>query len=187
MEFIISGLLLWSIVHLMPALTPSMRERLISRFGENTFKLIFTALIILSITLIVYGWRNSTTSIIYQPVLALKPLAITMLFFSFIFFASAIQPTRVLTFIRHPQLMFVLVWSLAHLILNGEFRSIVVFGCLGVWALLEILFINKRDGAWNKPDVPSLTQEIKGLILGIILFVLLIFGHGFISGIVLNF
>jgi len=112
MELIITGLLLWSIVHLIPAVTPSLREGLISRLGENTFKLIFTLMIILSITLIVYGWKHSVTTGLYQLPVIIQPLALVLIFFSFILFTSAILPTRLLQFIRHPQLMFVISWAL---------------------------------------------------------------------------
>jgi len=187
MELIITGLLLWSIVHLIPAAVPSLREGLISRLGENTYKLLFTLTIIISITLMVYGWKHSITTDLYQPIAILKPLALVLVFFSFLLFASAILPTRLLRLIRHPQLMFVISWALAHLLLNGDSRSVIVFGSLGIWALLEMFFINKRDGGWTKTIPPSLAQELKSLLLSIFLFAVAMIAHYYVSGIALNF
>jgi len=125
------------------------------------------------------------TTGLYQLPVIIKPLALVLIFFSFILFASAILPTRLLQFIRHPQLMFVISWALAHLLLNGDSRSVVVFGGLGIWAILEIFFINRRDGDWVKPTTPAVAQELKSLLLSIILFAVTFSGHFFVSGIAL--
>jgi len=81
--------------------------------------------------------------------------------------------------------MFVISWALAHLLLNGDSRSVVVFGGLGIWAILEIFFINRRDGDWVKPTTPAVAQELKSLLLSIILFAVTFSGHFFVSGIAL--
>ena len=41
---------------------------------------------------------------------------------------------------------------MSHLLANGDGRSIVLFGGLGLWAVVAIVAINRRDGAWQKPE-----------------------------------
>ena len=85
--------------------------------------------------------------------------------------------------LRHPQLTGVLIWAAAHLMMNGDSRSLVLFGGLGSWALLEIIFINRRDGAWVKPEVPGIGQEIKILAISLVAFLALMFGHPWFAGV----
>ena len=71
---------------------------------------------------------------------------------SFILFVASQTPNNIRRHVRHPQMMAVVLWSLAHLHVNGDPRSILLFGGLGVWAVLEILFCNRRDEVWRKPE-----------------------------------
>ena len=38
MKIMITGLILWSLVHLIPSVTPSLKQSLKTRLGENGFK-----------------------------------------------------------------------------------------------------------------------------------------------------
>ena len=37
--------------------------------------------------------------------------------------------------LRHPMLTGVVVWAVAHLLVNGDVASLVLFGWLGLWAV----------------------------------------------------
>jgi len=56
---------------------------------------------------------------------------------------------------------------------------------MGVWAILEIIFINKRDGEWEKPAKPGIFTEIKSFAVSLILFVAILYGHSYLSGVAL--
>jgi len=186
MDIILIGLFLWISVHLIPAVTPQFKNYLLNKLGENNYKLLFTISIAFSIFLIVYGWRHSTTSFLYVLPDMIYTISSILLLFSCVLFASTILPTRLLKFIRHPQLLFVLCWSVAHLLINGDSRSVLLFSGMAIWAILEIIFINKRDGDWIKMEKnPMLSTEIKSIILSLALFAAIIFGHEYLSGIAL--
>ncbi|MCP3675516.1 MAG: NnrU protein [Gammaproteobacteria bacterium] len=185
MEILVLGLILWIFVHLVPAMTPKLKKILVLRMGANNFKLLFTILIVSSVSLIVYGWRNSETSILYILPDFVYPISTAILLLSYLLFASAIFPNRFLSFIRHPQLMFIIAWAVAHLLVNGDIRSITLFSGMGAWAIMEIAFINKRDGVRVKKAAPTLTITIKSFVLGLVLFFATVFGHQFLSGVAL--
>jgi uncharacterized membrane protein len=112
-----------------------------------------------------------------------KPLSLILLLVAFFLFGAAKHQTRIKRVIRHPQLASVIVWSSAHLLLNGDSRSVVLFGWMGCWAVLEIVFINKREGPWIKPESPGWKQEIKGGLISLAIFVVVIFLHPYIAGV----
>ena len=62
--------------------------------------------------------------------------------------------------------------------LNGDSRSLLLFGVLGAWCVVEILLINRRDGAWQKPEAPPLGTDIATAVVAVVVFVALIAFHG---------
>lgn len=75
------------------------------------------------------------------------------------------------------------VWALSHLLTNGTTRALVLFGGIGLWALIEIILINRRDGAYTKPEAPEFSEEVKGLFFsaGMLIAVLLL--HPYFTGV----
>ena len=66
---------------------------------------------------------------------------------------------------------------------TGERRSLVLFGGLALWAIATIGFINRRDGAWVKPDPQPMTAELKPLVAAIVAWGLLVLVHPYIAGV----
>ena len=69
----------------------------------------------------------------------------------------------------------VLLWSAAHLLANGDSRSVSLFGGLAVWAVLEIILINRRDGPRGEKPIASIQQDLVALVIGGVVFALV--GH----------
>ncbi len=105
------------------------------------------------------------------------------MFVSLAFFLGSAIPSNLQRVIRHPQLMGVAVWAIGHLLANGDQRSLLLFGGIGLWTVAEILSLNARDGAWEKPEPIPLTAELKPLGIGAIAFVVLAFAHPYIAGV----
>lgn len=183
MTFLIAGLCLWAIVHFIPSAGISIRNQLIERFGQKGYTASFSILIVISLLLIVFGWRSTTPVFLYVLPEAVKPVALFLLVLTFFLFVAAKRPTRIKRVVRHPQLSSVIVWSVAHLLLNGDSRSVILFGSLAAWAVLEIIFINKRDGQWIKPVAPGWKQEIILGVISLIVFVVVVIAHPYIAGV----
>ncbi len=182
MTLLIAGLLLWTVVHFTPSIGVSVKRKWIDLMGQKGYAASFSLLIVLSLVLIVLGWKSTTPTFLYALPAATKPIALLLLVVAFFLFAAARLPTRIKRLVRHPQLSSVIVWSSAHLLLNGDSRSVVLFSWLGIWALLEIIFINKREGKWVKPDAPSWKQEIIWGLVSLAIIIVAVLAHPYISG-----
>ena len=183
MTMLISGLLIWSLVHLLPALAPQHKQAIISRRGEKVYKLAFTICILASLALIIFGWRSTSPVFLYQVPVGLMHFAKLLVLIAFILFGASNYPTRIRNFIRHPQLTAVVVWASAHLIMNGDSRSIWLFGGLAIWAILEMVLINRRDTEWVKQPAPGWGREIRGFIISLVVFVVFVMIHPYIAGV----
>ncbi len=183
MALLVSGLLLWSLVHLIPSAGAPLRSATVGRLGENAYKGLFSLAIALSLVMIILGWRGTTPSYLYTLPGFVKHLAMALLVIAFLLFGAARQPTRIKRMIRHPQLTAVTVWAAAHLLLNGDSRALVLFGWLGFWAILEMVCINRRDGAWHKPPAPSWGVELRSALISLAVMVLIVVLHPYIAGV----
>lgn len=183
MAYLIIGLIIWSSVHFVPSIGLSIKTSVVKRFGNNAYTAIFSLLIVFSLVLIVFGWRNTTPTYLYFLPMTVKPISMFLLVIAFLLFGAAKHPTRIKRIIRHPQLASVVVWSSAHLLMNGDSRSVLLFGWLGVWAILEMVLINKREGPWVKPEVPGWKGEVKGSLISLAIFVVVVFLHPYIAGV----
>jgi uncharacterized membrane protein len=186
MELLIAGLLIWSLVHLAPSLAAPLKQKLVTQLGENVYKLLFAVLIFASLALIIFGWRSTVASHLYQLPGFTRHIGMLLVLIAFILFGASNYPTRIKQFIRHPQMAAVIVWASAHLVLNGDSRSILLFGGLGLWAILEIVFINRRDGEWVKQPAPGWAMEARGLAISLVVFVVVVMLHPYMTGVAIR-
>ena len=105
------------------------------------------------------------------------------MFVALLLFAASGMTTNIKRVLRHPQLTGVATWGAAHLLANGDLRSLVLFGGLGLWAIVAMLCINRRDGAWQKPELQPMLGEWKPLAAAVAGFVVLYLLHPWIAGV----
>lgn len=184
MAMLISGLLIWIAVHLFPTITPISRQRMVTRLGSGPYQAIFSLLIIAGLLLIVFGWRSTVPGHVYSPPDGLRHAAMLLVVIGFIFMVAASFPTRIKRILRHPQLTGVLLWAIAHLLLNGDSRSVLVFGAVAVWTLISMVMINRRDGTWVKPEIAGgWGREIIIVVIGLGISAIAVRFHQYLSGI----
>lgn len=183
MSLLVLGVVLWCAVHLMPAVAQPLRQKLVAALGEQPYRGVFALFIVAGIVLMVLGWRSTPAAAVYAaPVWGHYAAAPLMLLAFFLFVASG-QKTNVERLIRHPQLTSVIIWAGAHLLSRGDSRSLVLFGTLGVWALLEIPLISRRQGAWQRPAPAPLKAELKPLAIAVVVFLVVSALHPYLFGV----
>ncbi|MBT8139800.1 MAG: NnrU family protein [Gammaproteobacteria bacterium] len=182
MTLIIVGVILWSVLHLFPALAHAKRITVIEKIGIGKYKLLFTLLIFASIACMVFGWRNTAPELLYVASWLPLHLAYVLIYSGVFLMVASGFNTRVKQLIRHPQLTGFAIWAAMHALLNGDTRALVLFGGLALWAIIEIFALNVRDGEWHKPQPPSRLRELKPLLTSVALFALLFFIHPYLSG-----
>ena len=183
MSLLIAGVVLWSFVHLVPAALPGVRANLTTKFGEMPYKGLFALDIIIALALIVFGWKSALPTALYAPPLYGSPIPSVFLFLSILLLVASSLPNNLKRFVRHPQMASVILWSAGHMLTNGDSRSVVLFGGFAIWAILEIVFINRRDGQWQKPkSTPLLSDAIAGVV-AVAVFAALVYFHAALFGV----
>lgn len=177
------GVIVWSAAHVMPCLAPGVRAALIERIGMNGYKIAFTAAIVSSIVLMVVGWQSAVADIVYEPPAWGRHLAMLLMLIAFLLFAFSHGESNVRRFMRHPQLTAVVVWAIAHLLANGDSRSVVLFGVIGLWALVEMVLLSRRDAPPALPEPRPWSAELKPVVIGVVVYVVMFLLHPYLFGV----
>jgi len=183
MELLAGGIILWAVVHLFPAVAVPLRARLIGAMGEKPYKGVFALVMFAALGMIIVGWRSTPPVAVYSPPSWSRELAFLLMFFSIVLFGASHARTNIKRFVRHPQLSSIMLWSLAHLVANGDSRSLVLFGGMLVWAMIEVPLINGRQGEWVKPERAAMKSEVIGILISVVVFLVLIALHPQFAGV----
>ncbi|MEJ6403421.1 NnrU family protein [Yoonia sp. 2307UL14-13] len=165
MILLILGLILWSAAHFWKRAAPNHR----AGFGEAG-KGIVTAVLVAAIVLMIFGYRMADGAVYWGRNSAMVVINNLLMLFAFYLFASSGAKTRITRFIRHPQLTAVIVWSVAHLLVNGDTESFVLFGGLLAWAIAEIVIINRAVPDWTPAHDVPIRKEFTAIIATLVVF-----------------
>lgn len=183
MILLILGMLLWSGAHLLPSVARPFRTSLINRLDAQKYQGLFALTILVSLALIIFGWRSTPPVPVYAVPAWGRMAAILLVLPALVLFVASGIPTNIKRIVRHPQLAGVAVWSLGHLFANGESRSLVLFGGMGLWALVAMATINRRDGAWQRPEPTPLSGDLKPVVGAAVVYAVLLFAHPYLTGV----
>lgn len=146
MALLVLGLGLWIFGHLAKRLVPGF-----SRAMKGSERGATTALVLIGTVAMVLGYRAADGAFFWGRTPALVGVNNLMMLVAVYLFAAAGMKTALTRRMRHPMLTGVLIWAVAHLLVNGDAPSFVLFGGLGLWALAEIVLINRAVPHWSAP------------------------------------
>ena len=182
MSLLVAGLVLFMAIHLIPK-APRLRLALVERLGEKPYRGAFGAVVLLSLVAIVWGFARSPFAEVYEPpawghraTMVLVPIALVL-------FAAANMPTHIRALVRHPMLLGLLLWAFAHLLSNGEVRSVVLFAGFAVFAAAEIVSAIARGKGPPTEPAPRIAMDVAAVIGGVIVAGVLAGLHGALFGV----
>ena len=144
MTLLILGLLLWWAAHLFKRAAPEARANLGDR-GKGYVAIGLGA----ALVLMVIGYRGAEFVQVYSPLPGMGHANNTLMLISVFLFGVGGTKGTLYPRMRHPMLWGTVIWSVAHLLVNGDLASLVLFGGIGLWALVEMAVINRTP--WQRP------------------------------------
>src|SRR5207237_2035887 len=130
-----------------------LRDTLVLRLGEGPYRGAFALASVIGLVWMIYAYRHAPSVGLWAPLPGLRPAAFALVFVAFLFVGIALatpSPTRVGMETRlaqgtdmargmsrvtcHPFLCGVALWSLLHLIVNGDRASKTLFGSIHLLA-----------------------------------------------------
>jgi uncharacterized membrane protein len=172
MAILIIGLVLFLGVHSLPFLAPTWRESLQVRIGEVPYKGLASVLNLTGFLLILwgYGLARQEPFTVYAPPVWTAHLALLILVPVFPLLFAAFLPGRIQTWAKHPMLLAVILWALAHLIANGNLADLVLFGSFLAWSLADRISFMWRTAPPVQGAPPGKWNDWIALGLGLLLY-----------------
>lgn len=186
---LILGIVVFLGVHLVPT-SPELKAGLVERFGMTVYKIAFAALSLLGLVLIVLGYHKlqmmpDKNVILWEPPVFAKHIAIALMLPAMIFLMAYLVPSRIGRALKHPMLISIKTWALAHLVANGDLASLILFGSFLAYAVYDRITLKRRPAA--QPATGVATSPVNDVIVvggGIALFAaILLWAHQFLIGV----
>lgn len=165
MIWIALGLLIWSAAHLFKRWAPDRRAAM-GDAGRGAVALT----ILVGLVLMVIGYRQADGAVFWGRSPMLTGINNLLMLFSVYLFAAAGMKTALARRMRHPMLTAVKVWAVAHLLVNGDVPSFLLFGGLLIWAVIEVIVINRAEPGWTPPEAAPPRKEVVALIASVAVF-----------------
>lgn len=168
MTLLILGLILWIAAHFFKRVAPDARAKL-----GDPGKGLVAVLIVGSIVLMVIGYRAADFIYLWNPPSFMVHINNLLMLIAFwVYGSSAAKDAKAWPAYktRHPQLLAVKIWALAHLLVNGDLASVILFGGLLAWAVVSVILINRAEPDWTPPAPAGRATYIRLTIISLVLF-----------------
>ncbi len=176
------GVLLFCLAHLVPSALPDVRAKAVEKLGLMPYKGAFALVSVVAVVLIVIGWQSVEPVTVYQLPAAAGGAAKALMVVALILFVAPYFPTNIRRGVRFQQLTAALVWASAHLIANGDNRSLVLFGGIAMWSVVAMALKSGSEGKWEPPGPYPPVGDAMVLVAGIAAYIVLVFLHPAVIG-----
>lgn len=175
MFLLVLGILLWVGAHLFKRLAPEAREAM-----GNAGRGLVAVGVLAGLVLIIIGYRAAPFINVWTPPAFMVHLNNLLMLGSVFLFGMSATKGRLRGAMRHPQLTAVKVWAVAHLLVNGDLASILLFGAMLAWAVAEVVLIN-RASDWERPEPGPAKKDVTLVIITLVVFAVIAAIHAWLG------
>ncbi|WP_138936273.1 NnrU family protein [Roseovarius arcticus] len=172
MAILILGLALWCGGHFFKRIAPDARAGMGAK-ARGPIALVLLA----GIILMVIGYRMSDGAVFWGRHPATVGINNLLMLLSVYLFAVSGMKTALARKMRHPMLAAVKVWAIAHLLVNGDVPSFILFGGLLAWAVSEVIVINRAEPNWTPPPAKPASKEVIAVVATLVVYAVIVAIH----------
>lgn len=180
-----AGLIGFLGIHSVRIVAPSARDRFVARYGEGPWKGVYTLISLITFMALIYGYPDAKAALgfVWAPPVWTRHLAVVLMLPALIFLVAAYVPSKLKARLKHPMLVAIKIWALAHLLANGLGVHLVLFGAFLGWAVVDRISV-KRRGAPDPVAPSGWMGDLIVIVVGIGAWLfLLLWGHQWLFGI----
>lgn len=188
MIYLLIGIFLFLGAHSVRIWADPWRDRMLARLGAARWKGLYALTSAIGLGLLIWGFglaRQEPVQL-WIPPNGMRHLASVLMLGSFVLLAAAYVPgNRIKARLRHPMVLSVKLWALAHLLANGNLAHGVLFGAFLIWAVLSFRAARRRDRlAGMGPDTGSTGATGVAVALGVAAWLAFtLYLHGLLIGV----
>jgi len=166
------GVALWWGAHLFKRVAPERRAAM----GDSG-KGAVAAVIAVGIVLMVIGYRGVDFIDVWWPPAFMVHINNLLMLIAIYMMSPAPKRGKLISGMRHPMLTGFGLWAVAHLLVNGDLASIILFGGLLIWAIIEPRIINAAEPDWQPGPGGTYARDAMFAVGSVILLVVIGYIH----------
>ncbi|MFK0162317.1 NnrU family protein [Rhizobium sp. NPDC090279] len=188
MALLILGIVLFLGLHLIRVVAPGLRASLIASLGDSGWKIAYSIASIVALIVLIYGFgqaRDMTP--IWSPPFWMSHITILLMLFAMICLTASLLPAgHIAVRTKHPMVLSVKIWALAHLLSNGDGAAMLLFAAFLAWGVILRISLKRRERAGEITLRPFVSgkYDLYAIIIGIVVWALIIWKlHAWIIGV----
>ena len=175
MLVLILGIVVFLGIHSVRMLAPQWRLDRIAAMGEGTWKGVYSLVSLAGLVLLIWGYvlARPLAPVIYVTPFWMVHLTILLMALALIsLMVSNLKPGKLKPILKHPMLLAVKIWAMAHLLVNGDLASVLLFGGFLAWAVVDRISEKKRlqAGLTRNPVAGPVKWDVVAVVGGTILY-----------------
>src|ERR1700761_7300885 len=176
LSVMILGLVLFLGVHVFTT-RRELRAQIVASMGEGAYKGVYSLVSLAGLALIVWGFANYRAAGMIEigpPPAAFKHVTEGLMLVAVILVTASYIRGRIYTTLKHPMLAGVKLWAAAHLLVNGDLGSIILFGLFLAWAVFDRISLKRRADAGAPPiPVGGTGNDLIAVAVGVVAYLAL--------------
>lgn len=173
---LILGVALWCGAHAFKRVAPARRAEM----GDKAKGMVAVG-IVLSIILMVIGYRGADVVDVWYPPSFMVHINNLLVLIALYMMSPAPKRGKLLQGMRHPMQTGFGLWAGAHLLVNGDLASIILFGGLLAWTIVTAQVINRAQPEWTRNTGGSYAKDGMFLVGSVILLGVIGFIHSWLG------
>ena len=176
MTLLVLGVALWAFAHYFKRLMPERRAAM-----GDAGKGAVAGAIAVSVILMIFGYRMAPFIDVWYPPGFMVHINNLLVLIALYMMSPAPKKGRLLAGMRHPMLIGFKLWAVAHLLVNGDLASVILFGGLLAWAISEIIIINRAEPDWTPRTPGPIAKDAMFFVASILLLAVIGWIHGYLG------
>ena len=116
------------------------------------------------------GYRGTEFIYVWSPPSFMVHINNRLMLIAVFVFGMSATTGRLRGKMRHPQLVSVKIWAVAHLLVNGDLAGIILFTGMLAWAVWEVILINRAEPEWVRPEPGEAKKDILLVVITLVAF-----------------
>jgi uncharacterized membrane protein len=182
---LIAGLIVMLGAHIFVTFREA-RDGVIKTLGLSGYRVAFSLVSLAGLALIVWGYavyRAHGMIPIWLPPIWMRHVTVGLMLISVLLVTAAFIPSHIKKWAKHPMLAGIKVWAFAHLLVNGDLGSILLFGGFLAWAVYARIAAKRRGDLGLQTAPAGWTNDGLVVVIGVVVYLLLgFYFHPYVIG-----
>ncbi|MCZ6895411.1 MAG: NnrU family protein [Gammaproteobacteria bacterium] len=182
MTTLVAGLVIFFAVHTF-TMFRGARDQLVAKLGPLPYRGLYSLISIAGFVLLVMGYADAPRIAVWAPPIWMRHVTMLLMLPVFILLPAMYLPGYIKARVKNPMLIAVKTWAFAHLLINGDLASILLFGSFLVFCVVDLIVV-KRTGRSPVVAEPKAVYDVVAVVAGLGIYVLIAaWAHVYIAGV----